>query len=261
MSETTQTYNLYIRHFTGSDNELSLTREKLLIVVNAYLYGKNKYTIKGKTKYIQEVTTLRIFTEDKQVNYPLWANDCYQMGYFKRKQGQASGYFLPKALLLIGVEVTEEFIGDYEYGALAKQDSEVNGSIGFYVDETRLKQLREIRSDKFDLTRLIKLCEELNSSYQSSNELSVGMLLRAVLDHVPPIFGIEKFVQVSSNYSGSGTSFKKLMNNLQLSFRNIADGLLHSTIRNSETLPTMVQVDFKSELDALLAEIIRILKY
>jgi hypothetical protein len=50
------------------------------------------------------------------------------------------------------------------------------------------------------------------------------------------------------------------MANLNNSLRNIADAHLHVQIRQSEVLPTLQQVDFKADLDALLAEIVRILK-
>ena len=50
------------------------------------------------------------------------------------------------------------------------------------------------------------------------------------------------------------------MANLNSSLRNIADAHLHVQIRQSEILPTQTQVDFRADLDALLAEIVRISK-
>lgn len=47
--------------------------------------------------------------------------------------------------------------------------------------------------------------------------------------------------------------------NLENSYRKIADALLHQKIRKSESLPTKVMVDFSSDVDVLLAEIIRII--
>ena len=63
----------------------------------------------------------------------------------------------------------------------------------------------------------------------------------------------------SYNYSG-GKSFKDVMQRLESTSRKIADSYLHSQIRNSESLPNSTQVKFDSELDFLLAEILRILK-
>ena len=131
-----------------------------------------------------------------------------------------------------------------------------------YIDLDRIEELRRITSQKFDLTRLIELCEELNKNYAAENFLAIPMLSRAIIDHIPPIFGFDKFDEVANNYGGqkSFKSFKKSMQNLQRSLRNIADSSIHSTIRKKEILPNDVQVDFSSDMDVLLAEIIRILK-
>ena len=67
------------------------------------------------------------------------------------------------------------------------------------------------------------------------------MLIRTVLDHVPPIFGKKNFDEVANNYGGK--SFKGAMQHLQNAARNVADGHLHQQIRKSETLPTAQQVN------------------
>lgn len=128
-----------------------------------------------------------------------------------------------------------------------------------YVDLERIKELRAVKSDRFDLLKLIELCEELNRSYASGCYLAVAMLVRAILDHVPPILECKGFAEVASNYGGS-KSFKQSMANLENSQRKIADAHLHGQIRKKETLPNKTQVNFSSDLDVLLAEIVRVLK-
>jgi hypothetical protein len=128
-----------------------------------------------------------------------------------------------------------------------------------YVDKTRIEELRKIVNQKFDFTRLIKLCEEINIAHQNNSFMSIAMVMRAIIDHIPPIFGVSSFGDVANNYSGS-KSFKDSMKLLQRSLRSVADSHLHIQIRNKETLPTFTQVNFKSELDSLLSEIIRLLK-
>jgi hypothetical protein len=81
---------------------------------------------------------------------------------------------------------------------------------------------------------------------------------RAIIDHVSPIFGFDNFNQVANNYAGGGKSFKKNIERLNTTMRNLADMYLHNPIRKREALPNDVQVNFKSELDLLLSEIIRI---
>lgn len=130
---------------------------------------------------------------------------------------------------------------------------------GSYVAASRIAQLETIQHPDFDLTKLLNLCRELESAWRHDAHYSVVFLVRAIIDHVPPIFGCNKFTEVVSNYSG-GKSFKDSMNHLGASSRKIADNHLHTQIRKSEALPNSVQVDFSRDLDVLLAEIVRELR-
>lgn len=128
-----------------------------------------------------------------------------------------------------------------------------------YVSQSRINELIDLQAKRFDLTRLIQLLTEVNIAYNNRMYLSVAMQVRAIIDHVPPIFDCSNFQEVANQYKGS-KSFKKSMKNLQNSLRNIADAYLHTQIRRSETLPTAIQIDFKADLDVLLSEISRIKK-
>lgn len=128
----------------------------------------------------------------------------------------------------------------------------------YYVDLSRIEELKSIKSSHFDLTKLITLCEELNIANQNKCYLSIAMLTRSVINHVPPIFSSKTFKEIVNNYKGS-KSFKESMEHLENSMRKISDSHLHTTIRKKETLPNFVQVDFSSDLDVLLSEIVRIL--
>ena len=129
---------------------------------------------------------------------------------------------------------------------------------GNFIDSERILELTKITTVEFDFSKLIALCQELNWNYSNGNYLTVSILIRAIIDHVPPIFGFGKFNEVANNYGGK--SFKKNMLNLNNSLRNIADNYLHQTIRKTESLPNKTQIDFKNDFDVLLAEIIRIFK-
>jgi hypothetical protein len=128
-----------------------------------------------------------------------------------------------------------------------------------YVDKKRIEELKNIVNKDFDLTRLIKLCEEINVAHQNDCFMSIAMIMRAIIDHIPPIFKVSKFTGVANNYGGS-PSFKDSMKLLGKSLRKIADSHLHIQIRRRETLPTFTQVNFKADLDLLLSEIVRLLK-
>ncbi len=127
------------------------------------------------------------------------------------------------------------------------------------MDENRVNELLLINSNDFDLIKIVRICKELNLACENNSHLSIAMLSRALIDHVPPIFGCKNFQGVSNNYNGS-KSFKKHMEQLNNSLRKIGDQYLHTQIRRKEVLPTFVQVNFSSDIDVLLSEIVRLLK-
>lgn len=129
--------------------------------------------------------------------------------------------------------------------------------VKLYVDPARMIALQQIGAGKWDFTRLVELCRELNIAAANRCHMSTAMLLRTILNHVPPTLGFDTFAQVASSYSG-GKSFKASMQRLEGSSRNISDMHLHMPIRSRETLPSAVQVDFAADLDVLLGEVIRV---
>ena len=126
------------------------------------------------------------------------------------------------------------------------------------IAPSRIEELRACAPTGLDFTKLIRLCEEANTNYQGKCYAAVAMLTRAILDHVPPVFGQRSFDQVVANYAG-GRSFKDSMEHLNEASRKVADALLHTPIRSSEVLPTVQQVNCGQQLDELLGEIVRIM--
>jgi hypothetical protein len=125
------------------------------------------------------------------------------------------------------------------------------------IAESRLNELRGLKSAGFDLRRLLRMCQEINTCYGAGCYFATIMLTRSLLDHVPPLFGYPTFKEAANNYTGT-KSFKESMQHLDAAARKIADSVLHTNIRASEILPTPQQVNFGPELDVLLAEIVRI---
>lgn len=164
-----------------------------------------------------------------------------------------------------GIEICEdksEFFETYSVvRADIQQDNEENQENNEILDEyvscKRIEQLLSIEDSDYDMTKLIQLCSELNFAYKNRCHLSIAMILRTIINHIPPVFGFSSFQQVVSNYSG-GKSFKHLMDRLDGALRKIADNHLHKPISKKEILPEFTQVDFKAEIDCLLAEIIKI---
>ncbi len=127
-----------------------------------------------------------------------------------------------------------------------------------YVSEARISELERVSHKDFDLKRVIALCQEANVACANESWLSLAMIQRTLINHVPPIFGYGTFAEVVNNYGG-GKSFHNMVQRLDESLRDVADMHLHQMIRARETLPERAQVDFRPEIDALLAEIVRIL--
>jgi hypothetical protein len=88
---------------------------------------------------------------------------------------------------------------------------------------------------KFDFRKLVRFCEEINSAYGSQCYFATAMLMRGLLDHLPPVLGCKTFVEVSNRYASGGKSFKDTMQHLELTSRKVADAHLHMPIRKSET--------------------------
>ncbi len=128
-----------------------------------------------------------------------------------------------------------------------------------YVDPKRLQEIRNLRITRFDLTRLAKMCEELNHCFGRGDFIATIALVRSILNHVPPIFENNNFNEVRNNLT-IAKSNRESLDFLSSHSRKIADAYLHIPVRNSETLPTRTQVDFSQSLDVLLGEIARRLK-
>lgn len=123
-----------------------------------------------------------------------------------------------------------------------------------YVDPGRITELRQLTGPRFSTVKLVRLCEELNASMATESYLAAIMLLRTIIDHVPPIFGCQNFDQVVSQTNGR--SFQPQLNRLNSQAKDVANRFLHSHIGSVEGLPKRPQVDFRSELDALLGEVV-----
>jgi hypothetical protein len=104
--------------------------------------------------------------------------------------------------------------------------------------------------------KLVKFCAEINITCREGCYFATAMLIRGLLDHVPPIFGKKDFDEVANNYGGR--SFKGTMQHLHNASRSVADGHLHQAKRKSETLPAAQQVNCGQQLDVLPEEIVRI---
>ena len=234
---------------------MGLDEAKMQKVADAYKKGKTEFTLSGKQYSFEGLKSLQVFTHQIELEPKEFEKRILSSGHAPKNL--IGSYLSPEILATAGKNVTDKIIGDVGFGELTVNESEKT-DLPHFVNLTRIIQLKEIQNENFDLSRLIKFCEELNENYQNGNYYSVAMLGRSILNHVPPVLGFRTFIEVANNYGNR--SFKGNMSHLQNSMKNIADNYLHETIRRNEVLPTSNQVNFSPDLDVLLGEVIRKLK-
>jgi hypothetical protein len=79
---------------------------------------------------------------------------------------------------------------------------------------SRLKpidELSEVVLPKLDLGKLIRMCEELNECFARQNYLACALLIRAAMNHIPPVFGFRTFKEVVANRGRSVKSALELL--------------------------------------------------
>ena len=134
----------------------------------------------------------------------------------------------------------------------SKKKSQISGKNRLYIEIKNIELLRHA-SGKYDIGRVIRYCEEINSSYSHKNFMSVILLIRSLLNHIPPLFGFNNFESFVSN---SEKSVKQVLSPLQDEVRKIADYYTHSMITASTPLPTIAVLEpYRSSLEFLLHRI------
>lgn len=123
------------------------------------------------------------------------------------------------------------------------------------IDPKLIELLEFTYCPQYDLILLSKLCREINASYSQGNHIATILLMRAVLNYIPPIFGQETFAQVVAN---AGRSLKPVFGTLEEGLRKIADYHTHRRIDNSNMYPSSAQIEpFKPQFELLVQEAIQ----
>jgi hypothetical protein len=107
--------------------------------------------------------------------------------------------------------------------------STVTDRLAPYVD-LRVSAGMAARAEQLgmDPGKLIRLVAELNDNYSRGNAYAAHALLRAILDHIPPLLGCADFKAAASNYSWGRTD-RNYAHRL-LDFKLQADDALHRQI-------------------------------
>jgi hypothetical protein len=126
-------------------------------------------------------------------------------------------------------------------------------AVGSYIDPRVIAKIHATEeASQFDWSKLLRLIDEVNGSYRHGNAYAVHTLLRAILDHVPPLFGRANFAGVLNNYPWGQTD-KAYMRKL-LDFRLQADDVLHRQISARQDLLSLEDLPPRAWINRLLQE-------
>lgn len=119
-----------------------------------------------------------------------------------------------------------------------------------YISPRLFEQLRTAPKGRWDTTKLIALAEELDACVHAGHVYASHAVLRALLDHVPPLFSQASFSAVASNHSWGRTD-KRYVGRLN-TFRDQGDDALHRTISRSPDLLMLDNLPPAAAVNALL---------
>jgi hypothetical protein len=128
--------------------------------------------------------------------------------------------------------------------------SVVVNNVGYYVDDRLIDQLEGLQHPSWHLGRLTAMLRELNANYAAGHPYSCLVLCRAIIDHIPPIFGFKTFAQVV-NMPGVGRSERRLLELLGDN-RFTADHVLHHHISKKADIITLHDVPSRTGMNILV---------
>ena len=124
-----------------------------------------------------------------------------------------------------------------------------------FVDSGLVARVASLSGQSFNLAKLTRFTVELNENYSRGNYLSCALLIRAIINHVPPLFGHRTFSQV---VAGAGRSVKAILRQLEEGARDIDDLHTHEIVDGYSSPPTKNQIEpYKPPLEVLYQEIER----
>ena len=122
------------------------------------------------------------------------------------------------------------------------------------IHHSLIEKIQNLENKNYDFTVLSEICREINSSFMHGNLIATALLLRTLLNYIPPIFGHKTFAQVAANI---GKSLKDSFEHLEEGLRKVADYHTHRTIGEKDIYPTNSQIEpFKPQIELLLQQVI-----
>lgn len=250
------TFNIFIGYGMGRYNILAIPERHVDIIVKAWLKGEESFFLSGEKYQCKHFNSLKIFKNEA-------GHSKEKLEKIKEEYGQGSGffnhsYFTPNQLNEFGEDITDETIGDRGYGS--EKDTKTVYAVSandLFISNERINDFKKLEgSIKYDLKKLIKICHEINDNYINENFYSVSLLIRTILNHIPPAFkGKESFEQVLAELNGKKHQTRKeIFSRLQDLQRKLADLTAHEKLRENEPSMDAQDVQFIPEINFLLKE-------
>ena len=207
-----------------------------------------KFNLKTKAVFFNDYWTRDIITRDSSAAY-------------SGKQVPPHKYYEATATFILDFpkQVNSFIYLIKKYQVEIKDDSHIKIShTNNYIDKKTLVRIINIKNNNFDLSRLIALSKELDDNFSLENYYACSMIIRSIVDHIPPIFGKNNFSEVCSNYGDK--SFKDIISPLNETAKKIGDFYLHTQVSKKVLKISKTQVGFQANIDVLLNEIANILE-
>jgi hypothetical protein len=262
-------YNLYVRTDSHTYNIFEASEDQLSKLVTAYAHGNSSITLSGRKYPFSGVIELKIFTY--QLATPISETTSYYLNninYRKQRRGQR-GYFLPVSTLSkMGKDVTNQFVGDMEYGykvkpAFSNQSPQFQNS-GLSTTSSLMELIKkgENKTLEFKSTLCYDLKENARKPHIEHSILKTiaaflnsegGTLLIGVTDE-GGIHGLDDDLKVLGSKGDPRDNFNKAFDNLiSNNFGRDIHRLLHLTLESIEgKLVAKVEIKEKAPEEVFL---------
>ena len=124
---------------------------------------------------------------------------------------------------------------------------------GAYIDAQVIAAVKaQDGTDRFDRSKLVRLIDERNDNHARRNGYAVHAVLRAILDHIPPLLDSADFTAAVNKYRWSRAD--RIYMRRLLDFKLQADDVLHRQISGKADLLSFEDVPPRVWVNRLLQE-------
>lgn len=110
----------------------------------------------------------------------------------------------------------------------------------------------KLKIGPFNYEKLVDLLASLNRNYAKGDARVSSMLIRAILDHIPPLLAKPNFDEVANNYPWTASNKKYMLGLFE--FKNEGDDVLHTQISDKKDYLEIENLPNSNRMNILLQE-------